>query len=1234
MKKLVFLFIIFMTIAYPIAQASEKPKDTLIISIPINFQPLMFMNTEGRPSGMFADIWRLWAQKTGKKIEFLPADTWKSGVDNVINGKADIHAGLFYTPEQYEGISFSQPFYESGVSIFFALKYGKFSKIAELSGQTVGAVRGTSQEKYLKKYHPEIHLSEFDTREEMIYAARDGKVRGFISVSSMSASDISRLGLSGEFESLPETLYSGKFCASVLKANTELLALVDKGFDAITDKEFAEIEKRWIPDPENRYFKPDMKKVRLTDKEQAWIKEHPKIRIEAFDGYPPSGFISQDSMFSGINADYLRLISERTGIEIGYVFTERGMADSMIKDRKLDIIYSYNVPERREYLNFTRPFYFMSYIIISRTDSPFISNLNALKGKKVAIAKGMRFLDRLRKDYPAIEIYSTDTPLEGLQDVSRNNADVYIGSQNSAIYMMQKHRLSNLKISGSNLYENEPYMFAIRKDFNELCGIFNKAIDSISKEEHDAISQKWLPVRFEHEADWTEIFHWIFPIAGILIAVLGMSLFWNRRLSNEIDERRQAEESLNKSLEKLKELEFIVNKSHAVAFLWRAEEGWPVEFVSDNIRRFGYLPEDFISGKISYASILHPDDLHRVSSDVMQHTQEGHSEFTQEYRIITKYGNICHIHDRTWIRRDENGAATHYQGVILDITKRKLAEEELHKAKVTAETANRAKSEFLAIMSHEIRTPMNGVVGLTDLLLATEMTDIQRKYLKNLRYSAYSLLDIINDILDISKIEANKIELENTDFDLSDIIKRTAFMMTHRCSEKGISLITEIDPDIPKMVIGDPVRIRQIILNLLGNAVKFTEKGEIKISTKPNPLPPSLRGNGENSPLRFGEGLGEGLVDLIIVVEDTGIGIPPEKLATIFESFTQADGSTTRKYGGTGLGLTISKRLAEMMNGSITVESTPGKGTRFDVNLTLPISDNQEPLPLPPPRNGEGSLLFTPPSLSGKGVGGLGNILIAEDNPINMLVIRTHLEKMGFRIIEAVNGKEAVEKYAENQIDLVFMDIHMPEMDGLEATRQIREFEAVTAEYTDDRDKKPTPIIALTADAFKDDRDKCLSEGMNFFLSKPFRPEEIINVIRLFAPDRSEYADGDSSSGHQDKHRKVFDREGFLYRIGGNMKISDELLPMFLERFPIDLSVLSSFIEKQDLKEIRLQAHSLKGMCITIGAEVLADIAQKIEDIARHNGSIEEIIALSASLEPAFREFCEEAGEYQPCDRG
>ncbi|HAO19294.1 MAG TPA: hypothetical protein DCQ37_01640, partial [Desulfobacteraceae bacterium] len=384
-------------------RSSFKTEDTLIISIPINFQPFMFLNIESKPSGMFADIWRLWAQKTGKKIEFLPADTWKTGIENVKNGKADIHAGLFYTPEQYEGIGFSQPFYESGVSIFFPLKYGKVSKIAELYAQTVGAVRGTSQEKYLKKYHPEIRISEFGTRDEMIYAARDGKVRGFISVSSMAESDISRLGLSGEFESLPEVLYTGKFCAGVLKENKELLALVNKGFDAISDKELAEIEKRWISDPKDRYFKPDAKRIRLTAAEQAWLNTVKTVRFGFVEGAEPVSYY-ENNEYKGLHTDYLRLISERTGIRFEYVPVIQAEFDLRAKAYEFDMFPSFNVPQRKSYSDFTNPIMEMTSVIITRSDEQFISSISVLKGKKIAVLKGFGLNKPLFDKHPEIRL--------------------------------------------------------------------------------------------------------------------------------------------------------------------------------------------------------------------------------------------------------------------------------------------------------------------------------------------------------------------------------------------------------------------------------------------------------------------------------------------------------------------------------------------------------------------------------------------------------------------------------------------------------------------------------------------------------------------------------------------------------------------------------------------------------------------------------------------------------------
>ncbi|MGE0084532.1 MAG: PAS domain S-box protein [Desulfococcaceae bacterium] len=1705
---------------------------TLVISLSRNFAPLTFINADGKPAGLFVDIWKLWAEKTGQKIEFLPS-TWNESIENLKNGSADIHSGLVITPEREHKMLFSKSFYENSSCLFFPLKQGKILTLKELSGHKVGVVRNSSQEEWLKKNHPDIEPVLFESTRDAIVSAGDGNVRAIADSYLSTYTDIMRLGLSGEFECGRDILCTTTFHAGAAKENRELMNLIDKGFDAISDKELYETEKRWIPDPEKRYYRTDTKKIRLTAKEIPWLKSHGTVRIGIFPDIPPLRIYTKDGI-KGFDLDYLELITQKTGIHFEHIPVEYGGAagaDAKLKSGEIDLFYSFMIPKRMEYSIFTKPFTEFKVIIITRSDAPFMDGFRALRGRKVAVMKGQSLYTAFLSPYPDIERLELGSMEELFSAVSESNAYATLSLPLFAGYLMQNY--PNLKIAGVMDRPVLPYQYAVRRDWPELAGILNKVIDSITQEERDAIFQKWCRIKVEYRANWSEILKWIYAAGIFFMIVLGISLYWNRKLAKEISERRRAEEALrekeqslqaifdmagvaiavtdaggkilqhNKALEQLvgytdAEMENLPNiaishpddvriteehiqnilagktdsyrlekryvrkdgsviwadvsvtairdenggvhrligagfdisrRRHAEAMLkekdtifqafmdnspiyiffkdhniravqlsrnyekmlgmplenilgktmdelfpsdiaksmieddkkildegklvqideefnghyyttikfpvnmegkprmlagftiditdrTRAEQAlresetrwqFALEGVGDGVwdwdaqnntvffsnqwkKMLGYEPHEIGNSLEEWSRRVHSDDKDYVYSQINRHLSGESPRYSSEHRIqckdgsykwvldsgkvmsrtvegrplrvigthkdisdrrrteealrqseerfrmifekspisielydadgvLTHMNHACmelfgipdfscvkgfklfanpHFHDShkekvlrgesvkfevpynfevvrqmnlfptsktgiiyadilitaltdkqktvfgymvqiqditerrhaenllrekermmsdiinflpdamfvidtqgkvlAWNRAmetmtginaedilgkgdyeyaipfygerrpilinlalssspeiektykqiqrtgDKMTAENYYPSLlgketwlfghacvlrnsqreiigaiesIRDITHRKFAEIELKKAKAwseersrAAESATLAKSEFLANMSHEIRTPMNAVVNMTRLLLDTDLNDQQRDYAETAVMSSEILLSLINDILDFSKIEAGKLELENRDFSLRDSLESVVKILTPKAGEKRLWLTYGIDPDVYTHVMGDPVRVRQILLNFMNNAIKFTEKGGINI-----------RVSAQNQT--------DTHITLKFEVEDTGIGIPADRMDKLFQPFSQADSSTTRKYGGTGLGLVISKQLAELMGGSVGVESEDGKGSVFWFKVKMRKAEGKM-------MNGECSVLnetaaesvLHSPLIINHSL----HILVAEDNMFNQKVILAILKKFCLAADIAGNGMETVDALRKKHYDLVFMDIQMPEMDGITAARMIRNPGSGVL-------NPDVPIIAMTANVTKEDRQKCLDAGMNDYISKPISTDKLLSVInyqlsvnsgQLSVNSGQLPVNNDSlTTDNCSLSTEIFNRHDFLNRMGGSEALLKEMIADIPAHFSEVIAQLKTASDKRDAAETGRLAHFLRGISANVSAERIRDIACQIELAAKDCGT-DTVINLTDRLEHETEMFRSAVSEMFP----
>ena len=529
--------------------------------------------------------------------------------------------------------------------------------------------------------------------------------------------------------------------------------------------------------------------------------------------------------------------------------------------------------------------------------------------------------------------------------------------------------------------------------------------------------------------------------------------------------------------------------------------------------------------------------------------------------------------------KDEEGLITGVTYSGRDISERIRQEEALREAKENAEQATRAKSEFLAVMSHEIRTPLNGLIGISELLNSTTLNNQQKEFVDIIRLSGEALLQVISDILDFSKIEANKMQLEYAPFKVEEAISETLTILSGRAREKGLELKMDREEGVPLMVVGDKARLRQVLMNLVGNALKFTDRGGVTVSVR-----------------KFKEEQ-HGEVVLEFGVKDTGVGISAEQAEGLFTAFTQADPSTYRKYGGTGLGLTICKTLVGLMGGKIWVESRIGEGSTFYFTLlarTVSQQVEEESRNVKPVEKAKVSMSEAAGDFAKNFP---SRILLAEDNDINRLLAGKLFERLGYKITTVPNGKEAYNILIEESFDIVFMDVQMPEWDGLEATKHIREEKAIS--------RQPV-IIAMTAFAGQDDKQACFDAGMDDYISKPIILDDIERTMMKWSNnDEQENSMKKIIAGIETATGKDLLDPNAIQRLMDIGKQTDpgflqQVLEMFMKQAPENIEEIRQSLERGDFAAMWKTAHKLKGTSLNIGAARLSELCREIEKKGRN----------------------------------
>ena len=986
------------------------------------------------------DLIKLLNKYGGLNITPVKYNAWKDGYNDAVDGKI-IHGitNLSWSKKREKKFFYTKAYNFAPAHLIVKKENHDINTLSDLENRSVYIKDKTIAQELLESLSKNINIIPLKT-DVLMYA----KLSNSNDVDAIVSYSIDKRMIKEKSLKIAKIIYNeyGEIYIGISQKHSYLQSIINKIYDAIPNVELTDLKAKT--------YKIKNSKIHLTPSEKKWIEENPVVSYSEIDWEPMS--IIKDGTMVGVMNEYLKKISKETNLIFKFEKSSSWLdIIEKFKSGKIDIVPGIGASDYEAKLGLTSNIYAnFPFVLVTKNSESYIGHIDELEGKTIAVPKYWTSYNYLREQKPNIKIIETKNVYEALDMVKAGKAYAFLGHMAIGMHYVGSYYSSTLHISGQVDYSFN-HKILIQDKNPTLLSIINKVFASMSEKEHLDIKNKWLRVEVSQAHDYTLLYQ-IMALLGFFIVG---TLYWNRKLASQIEMRKKVEESLQKEKENFKVLFEKVSDGNLIL-----KNGKFIMCNDAAVKMLGLKSEEEVlkSTPSSWSPEIQPDGLNSMES--------------AKLKIETCLETGAHRFE--WLHIDANKnefwvdiglTKISYAGgdaiyvVWHDISDTKELLSQLKKAKSTAENANKAKSEFLANMSHEIRTPMNAIIGFTELLNEQLNEPRLKSYVKTIHSAGNTLLTLINDILDLSKIEAGKLEINKTPTNIFHLSNELSSIFTMNVKSKGLDLIVEIDKNIPSSLLIDEIRLRQIVLNLIGNAVKFTQRGFVKLTIKAFNIDESYS-----------------KVDLEILVEDTGIGIAQDQLEKIFQEFSQSEGQDNRKFGGTGLGLSISNRLCEMMDGEISVRSTLNKGSIFSVKLhNIYISSilDEDYISTETIKD-ISNIIFKP-----------ATILVVDDIEDNRELIVKNFENSAINIITAYDGINAIQEYKTHKPDLILMDIRMPNMDGYEASNEIKKISDV-------------PIVALTASVMQNDYERMKRKNFDGYLRKPVLKSDLYGELSKF----------------------------------------------------------------------------------------------------------------------------------------